>query len=162
MMSSFLESGKDALVSAHVWSENNPKASYLLVWTGTTFAWYALPDFCRSKVLRFLIKSKLTAGLFWHELHLDATAAQVSQFEAATEKLVSDWPKERILLVGGAVLVASLGAAIAFEKFLFQRAERKRALGSRFAHTKQALVLAGLAAAGAKLVGDSLYSEVSA
>lgn len=160
-MSGFVEGGKGALASAHAWSEGNPRASYVLVWSGASFAWYAMPDFCRSKSLRFLGKSALAAGVLLHELHLDATGAQTARLEEAVDKVAAGWSKERQLLAGGAVLVATLGATVAFERFVFRRGERKRAQGSRLAHSKQALVLTGLAAMGAKLVGDDLYARAS-
>ncbi|MDO5060101.1 MAG: peptidase S9 [Actinomycetaceae bacterium] len=161
-MSSVLESGQVALASAHAWSEKNPKVSYSLVWTGATFAWYAMPDFCRSKKMRFLGKSALFTGVLLHELHLDASGEQTARLEAAADKVASDWSKERQLLVAGTVLAASVGATVALEKFIFRRGERKRAEGRRLAHTKQALWLSGLAAVGAKLVGDDLYGKASA
>ena len=161
-MSSVLENGQAVLVSAHAWSEKNPKVSYSLVWTGTTFVWYAMPDFCRSKTLRFLGKSALVTGVLLHELHLDAAGEQTARLEAAADKVFSNWSTERQLLVAGTILVASVGATVALEKFIFRRGERKRAEGRRLAHTKQALWLSGLAAVGAKLVGDNLYGKTSA
>lgn len=62
-------------------------------------------------------------------------------FIAGTEK-----PLVRAAIVG-TLAAGTIGAIVALEKGIFNRGERKRATGDRFAHTKQGLVLGAVTGA---------------
>ena len=126
---------------------------------GATVAWYALPDYVRSRPLRGLVKAGLLGVLGWSMVAQLPEGAELQPYddevdcskgaEAAGEDPLDDIteadPSELAVLAGAAVGSAMITVGV--ERWLFRRGERRRAQGSRFAHTRQGLVLGGLEAA---------------
>lgn len=112
----------------------------------TTLTYYALPDFVRSKLLRYLGKSVLL-GLSTGQAIVTANATLPEDRENI-RRLLDRADKDTIRKTAGIVAAAGLAttvAAIAGEKYIFNRGERAREAGARLPHTKQGLVLAALA-----------------
>lgn len=121
----------------------------VLVTAGTVFAHYSMPDFIGSKFLRFIGKTAVNTGLVaWmasqDQAELSAGLNNVKEF---LDNADGDDLKTAAGVVG-AVTMGGTILAIAGEKWIFRRAERKRVNGKRLPHTKQALVLAALTAGG--------------
>lgn len=126
---------------------------------GATFAWYALPDYVRSRPLRTLVKTGLLGVLGWSMVAQLPQAAELPPYDDETDcsessPVAGEDPLDGVTEADPAELAVLAGAAlgsamitVAVERWLFQRGERHRAQGSRFAHTRQGLVLGGLAAA---------------
>ena len=126
---------------------------------GATVAWYALPDYVRSRPLRGLIKTGLLGVIGWSLVSMLPDEPELAHYddevdcskgaEAAGEDPLDDIteadPSELAVLAGAAVGSAMITVGV--ERWLFRRGERRRAQGSRFAHTRQGLVLGGLEAA---------------
>ena len=90
---------------------------------GATVAWYALPDYVRSRPWRGLVKAGLLGVLGW--------------------SMVAQLPELAVL--AGAALGSAM-ITVGVERWLFRRGERRRAQGARFAHTRQGLALGALEA----------------
>ena len=123
---------------------------------GVTFAFYAMPDFIRSKTLRFFGKTALLA----------VSSAQLTQADTAqwndsikeAQSFLADADADELTTTAGVVTAVgsvAVASVIVGEKATFNRAEKKRAKGKKFSHTKQALVLAAL-------TGGLLYALESA
>ena len=122
---------------------------------GATVAWYALPDYVRSRPLRGLIK---TGVIGWslvsmlpdepelapYDDEVDCSKGAEAADEDPLEGVTEAAPCE-LAVLGGAVAGSAL-VTLALERWLFHRGERRRASGVRFAHTRQGLALGGLAA----------------
>lgn len=111
-----------------------------------TLAFYAMPDFVRSRLLRYFGKMALT-GLATGQAIVAANATLPNDMESL-RRFADDADKETLKKTAGvvaAVGVATTAAVIAGEKYVFRSAERKREAGVTFPHTKQGLVLAALA-----------------
>ena len=138
---------------------------------GATVAWYALPDYVRSRPLRGLIKTGLLGVIGWSLVSMlpdepelapyddevdcskGAEAAGEDPLEGVTEAAgedplegVTEAAPRELAVLGGAVAGSAL-VTLALERWLFRRGERRRASGVRFAHTRQGLALGGLEAA---------------
>ena len=126
---------------------------------GATVAWYALPDYVRSRPLRGLIETGLLGVIGWslvsmlpdepelapYDDEVDCSKGAEAAGEDPLEGVTEAAPRE-LAVLGGAVAGSAL-VTLALERWLFRRGERRRAQGSRFAHTRQGLVLGGLEAA---------------
>lgn len=125
-----------------------------------TVAWYSLPDYVRSRPLRGLVKAGLLGVIGWSITATLPRAEDLPPYEdedvdySKKGPAVEQDPLEGVTEAGPAELAVLAGAAVgsavltvAIERWLFGRGERRRALGARFAHTRQGLVLGGLAAA---------------
>lgn len=123
---------------------------------GVTLAFYALPDFVRSKTLRTLGKSALLAAS-----SAQAVGMQGELWENNAQELrnfLDGSEADALKAVAGvtaAVSSVGIAAVVVAEKAIFNRAEKKRASGKKFAHTKQAFVIAAL-------TGGLLYALESA
>ena len=125
---------------------------------GATVAWYALPDYVRSRPLRGLIKTGLLGVIGWslvsmlpdepelapYDDEVDCSKGAEAADEDPLEGVTEAAPCE-LAVLGGAVAGSAL-VTLALERWLFRRGERRRASGVRFAHTRQGLALGGLAA----------------
>ena len=127
---------------------------------GATVAWYALPDYVRSRPLRGLVKAGLLGVLGWSMVAQLPEAAELPPYddEDADCSKSSPWRRGSARRchgggpggAGGCVAGAALGSAmitVGVERWLFRRGEARRAQGTRFAHTRQGLALGGLEAA---------------
>ena len=125
---------------------------------GATVAWYALPDYVRSRPLRGLIKTGLLGAIGWSIVAMMPEDGELPPYDDETDcskgSPVADdpldgvteaEPRELAVLAGAALGSAVLTVAV--ERWLFRRGERRRAQGARFAHTRQGLALGGLEAA---------------
>lgn len=126
---------------------------------GATVAWYALPDYVRSRPLRGLIKTGLLGVIGWslvsmlpdepelapYDDEVDCSKASPVAGEDPLDGITEADPSELAVLAGAAVGSAMITVGV--ERWLFRRGERRRASGVRFAHTRQGLVLGGLEAA---------------
>lgn len=138
---------------------NPTRVAGLAAGVGATVAWYALPDYVRSRPLRGLIKTGLLGVIGWSLVSMLPDEPELAPYddevdcskgtEAAGEDPLDDIteadPSELAVLAGAAVGSAMITVGV--ERWLFRRGERRRAQGSRFAHTRQGLVLGGLEAA---------------
>lgn len=127
---------------------------------GATFAWYALPDYVRSRPLRGVVKTGLLGVIGWSLVAMMPGEPELAPYDdeeadcsqgtpVATEdplEGVTEAQPAELAVLGGAV-VGSAVLTVAVERWLFRRGERRRARGVRFAHTRQGLLLGGLAAA---------------
>ena len=116
---------------------------------GATVAWYALPDYVRSRPLRGLAKAGLLGVLGWSMVAQLPEGAELPPYDdedvdcSKSSPVAGEDPLE-------GVTGAALGSAmitVGVERWLFRRGERRRTQGARFAHTRQGLVLGGLEAA---------------
>ncbi len=127
---------------------------------GATVAWYALPDYVRSRPLRGLVKAGLLGVLGWSMVAQLPEAAELPPYDDEDADCSKSSPVAGEDPLGGvteadpaelAVLAgAALGSAmitVGVERWLFRRGEGRRAQGARFAHTRQGLALGGLEAA---------------
>lgn len=123
---------------------------------GVTFTFYAMPDFIRSKTLRFFGKTALLA----------VSSAQITQSDAAqwndsikdVQSFLEDADADELTTTAGVVAAVgsvAVASVVVGENTIFNRAEKKRAKGKKLSHTKQALVLAAL-------TGGLLYALESA
>ncbi|MGO1402186.1 MAG: hypothetical protein ACTHUY_07365 [Flaviflexus sp.] len=116
--------------------------------TGTVFAHYAMPDFVKSKFLRFIGKTAVNSALVaWTASH---SSEELGQAGEQLQEFLDSADAETLKSTAGIAAGATLGTtviAVAGEKWLYRRAEKKRAEGKHLAHTKQALVLAVLTGA---------------
>ncbi len=76
-MKSFWNGLSDVAVRVHDWSVENPKVAYVLTDAGVVCTWYALPDFCRSRALRFWGKSALLGVVTANDLHINGAGYPV-------------------------------------------------------------------------------------
>ena len=127
---------------------------------GATVAWYALPDYVRSRPLRALVKAGLLGVLGWSMVAQLPEGAELPPYDdedtdcSKSSPVAGEDPLEGITEADAAELAVLAGAAlgsamitVGVERWLFRRGERRRAQGSRFAHTRQGLALGGLEAA---------------
>ncbi|WP_182353190.1 hypothetical protein [Flaviflexus huanghaiensis] len=113
---------------------------------GITLAYYAMPDFVRSRLLRYFGKMALL-GLSTGQVIVTANATLPNDLDSLRQ-FVDDSDGETLKKTAGILAGAGLASTIAVlagEKYIFNRGERKRAAGVSFPHTKQGLVLAVLA-----------------
>ncbi|MDP9801544.1 hypothetical protein J2S49_001620 [Arcanobacterium wilhelmae] len=128
----------------------------IIMGAGTT-AYYALPDFVRSRVARGLLKTAIVAGLgamnaaneprptdVDGDTHDDAKPATAQVWEDFTA--YDTTTKAIALSAGGAVLAGSVALTIWGEKTIYRRAVRAGDRGRKLPHTKQALVIGVLSA----------------
>lgn len=144
------------------------RATGIALGTGATVAWYALPDFVRSRPMRGLIKAGLLGAIGWSIVSLLPDGAELPPYddeadcskespvagEDTLEGVTEAEPRELAILAG--VALGSAALTVAVERWLFRRGERRRAAGIRFAHTRQGLAL-GVLEAGATVA--TLASE---
>jgi len=127
---------------------------------GATVAWYALPDYVRSRPLRGLVKAGLLGVLGWSMVAQLPEGAELPPYDdedvdcSKSSPVAGEDPLEGVTEADPAELAVLAGAAlgsamitVGVERWLFRRGERRRAQGARFAHTRQGLVLGGLEAA---------------
>ena len=127
---------------------------------GATVAWYALPDYVRSRPLRGLVKAGLLGVLGWSMVAQLPEGAELAPYDdedvdcSKSSPVAGEDPLEGVTEADPAELAVLAGAAlgsamitVGVERWLFRRGERRRAQGARFAHTRQGLVLGGLEAA---------------
>ena len=127
---------------------------------GATVAWYALPDYVRSRPLRGLVKAGLLGVLGWSMVAQLPEGAELPPYDdedtdcSKASPVAGEDPLEGVTEADPAELAVLAGAAlgsamitVGVERWLFHRGERRRAQGARFAHTRQGLALGGLEAA---------------
>ena len=136
---------------------------------GATVAWYALPDYVRSRPLRGLVKAGLLGVLGWSMVaqlpepselppyddeDVDCSKSSPVAGEDPLEGVTEADPAELAVLAGAALGSAMITVGV--ERWLFRRGERRRAAGVRLAHTRQGLALGALEAAAtvATLAGE--------
>ena len=147
--------------------DNPTRAAGLAVGAGATLAWYALPDYVRSRPLRGLIKTGLLGAIGWSIVAMMPEDGELPPYDDETDcskgSPVADdpldgvteaEPRELAVLAGAALGSAVLTVAV--ERWLFRRGERRRAAGVRLAHTRQGLALGALEAVAtvATLAGE--------
>ncbi|MDC4233976.1 hypothetical protein M3T53_09755 [Actinomyces sp. B33] len=160
----------DARACARGLIEERPRAvASAALSTGASLAWYALPDLVRSRGLRAVLKTGLIGALLWSFAGAFEETEGFSQIEPIVdpehpcskaddtgfapddEAGASDGPDPlegvteadpKELAVLGAVVVGAVCSAVAVEKWIFRRGERRRAAGIPGAHLRQALPLA--------------------
>ena len=126
------------------------------VGVGATVAWYALPDYVRSRPLRGLVKAGLLGVLGWSMVAQLPEGAELPPYDdedtdcSKSSPVAGEDPLDGVTEAELAVLAgAALGSAmitVGVERWLFRRGERRRAQGARFAHTRQGLALGALEA----------------
>lgn len=127
---------------------------------GATVAWYALPDYVRSRPLRGLVKAGLLGVLGWSMVAQLPEGVELPPYDdedtdcSKSSPVAGEDPLEGVTEADPAELAVLAGAAlgsamitVGVERWLFRRGERRRAQGSRFAHTRQGVALGGLEAA---------------
>ena len=121
---------------------------------GATVAWYALPDYVRSRPLRGLVKAGLLGVLGWSMVAQLPEGAELAPYDDEDVDCSKSSPVAGVTEADPAELAVLAGAAlgsamitVGVERWLFRRGERRRAQGARFAHTRQGLVLGALEAA---------------
>ena len=127
---------------------------------GATVAWYALPDYVRSRPLRSLVKAGLLGVLGWSMVAQLPEAAELPPYDdedadcSKSSPVAGEDPLDGVTEADPAELAVLAGAAlgsamitVGVERWLFRRGEARRAQGTRFAHTRQGLALGGLEAA---------------
>ena len=127
---------------------------------GATVAWYALPDYVRSRPLRGLVKAGLLGVLGWSMVAQLPESAELPPYDdedadcSESSPVAGEDPLDGVTEADPAELAVLAGAAlgsamitVGVERWLFRRGEARRAQGSRFAHTRQGLALGGLEAA---------------
>lgn len=148
------------------------RAAGIAVGAGATLAWYALPDYVRSRPLRALVKTGLLGAIGWSIVTMLPEDGELPPYDDETDcskgspvagedpltGVTEAEPRELAVLAG-----AALGSAlitVGVERWLFRRGERRRAEGVRLAHTRQGLVLGVLEAAAtvATLAGEAASS----
>ena len=125
-----------------------------------TVAWYALPDYVRSRPLRGLVKAGLLGVLGWSMVAQLPEGAELPPYDdedtdcSKSSPVAGEDPLEGVTEADPAELAVLAGAAlgsamitVGVERWLFHRGEARRAQGVRFAHTRQGLALGGLEAA---------------
>lgn len=125
----------------------------------TRVAWYALPDYVRSRPLRGLVKAGLLGVLGWSMVaqlpepselppyddeDVDCSKSSPVAGEDPLEGVTEADPAELAVLAGAALGSAMITVGV--ERWLFRRGEGRRAQGARFAHTRQGLALGALEA----------------
>ena len=127
-----------------------------------TFAWYASPDYITSKGALRVTRLILAAILGTLSAYIaDDTVKQVRQDISLASPDQEAWQmdsdsvqfkKENVNLPKVTVLASLLAALVSFsvwfEMSLYRRAERRRARGVKYPHTRQAIPMAILGAAG--------------
>lgn len=132
---------------------------------GFTALWYALPDFCHRPAIRGLLKTGILAALMAYLVHLDdetAAAIGMPPVEEITNPLAelpAEWSETKKAAVATALVGATIVVTDLEERWLFQRAERKRIRGRRAAHTKQGLVLGALTFVGIIAIGKYYLAQ---
>ena len=129
------------------------------VGVGATVAWYALPDYVRSRPLRGLVKAGLLGVLGWSMVAQLPEGAELPPYDdedtdcSKASPVAGEDPLEGVTEADPAELAVLAGAAlgsamitVGVERWLFRRGERRRAQGARFAHTRQGLALGALEA----------------
>ena len=130
------------------------------VGVGATVAWYALPDYVRSRPLRGLVKAGLLGVLGWSMVAQLPEAAELPPYDdedadcSKSSPVAGEDPLDGVTEADPAELAVLAGTAlgsamitVGVERWLFRRGEARRAQGARFAHTRQGLALGGLEAA---------------
>ena len=130
------------------------------VGVGATVAWYALPDYVRSRPLRGLVKAGLLGVLGWSMVAQLPEGAELPPYDdedadcSKSSPVAGEDPLDGVTEADPAELAVLAGAAlgsamitVGVERWLFRRGEARRAQGARFAHTRQGLALGGLEAA---------------
>jgi hypothetical protein len=126
---------------------------------GATVAWYALPDYVRSRPLRGLVKAGLLGVLGWSMVAQLPEGAELPPYDdedtdcSKSSPVAGEDPLDGVTEADPAELAVLAGAAlgsamitVGVERWLFRRGERRRAQGARFAHTRQGLALGALEA----------------
>lgn len=168
----------------------NPSAlSSAAITAGEIFAWYAMPDVVRSRALRVLLKTGLTANFIRRSFFAPEGEATITGPWASTEdpwassdedacssdecaeesdmvdvaRSVLENPRKYLpmLATGAGIVTAAALASCAAERWIFRSGERRRARGLRMAHTRLALPLAACAFV-ADIAIDVALSEVDA
>ena len=117
---------------------------------GATVAWYALPDYVRSRplgVLGWSMVAQLPEGAElppYDDEDTDCSKSSPVAGEDPLEGVTEADPAELAVLAGAALGSAMITVGV--ERWLFRRGERRRAQGARFAHTRQGLALGALEA----------------
>lgn len=126
------------------------RAGLLVAVTGTTFAHYSMPDFCRSRALRALMKVAINSGASLALCRLDRAACR----EALTTVGAGVTGSREYRKAVAGIAAVSVGAAAVIESVIFRRGERHR-VTDPYAHTKQAVLLAALGALGTLGLGTA-------
>ena len=108
-------------------------------------AYYSVPDVIPFKPLRFLAKTAIVAGEAAVMLHSnrDTVAGLKKEFLEEWQGMDANSKKGFAATVGAVGIGVGL-LVVPVEKWIYHRAEAKRATGTRAAHTKQALVIGAL------------------
>ena len=134
------------------------RAAGIAVGAGATLAWYALPDYVRSRPLRALVKTGLLGAIGWSIVTMLPEDGELPPYDDETDcskgspvagedpltGVTEAEPRELAVLAGAALGSAMITVGV--ERWLFRRGERRRAQGARFAHTRQGLALGALEA----------------
>ena len=118
---------------------------------GATVAWYALPDYVRSRPLRGLVKAGLLGVLGWSMVAQLPEGAELPPYDdedtdcSKSSPVAGEDPLEGVTEADPAELAGLAGAALG-SAMITVGVERRRAQGARFAHTRQGLALGALEA----------------
>ncbi|MCI5825219.1 MAG: hypothetical protein MR006_00945 [Arcanobacterium sp.] len=118
-----------------------------------TFAYYATPDILASRAARFAAKATVLSGLgavitFFHREEIEAAG---KNFEGAKQENGNStvencaFTPEKIVMIAG-LATFSLALNVLQERAIYRHAEKAKANGRSFAHTKQALIFGALTA----------------
>lgn len=139
----------------HEVSVDSPDTTHAITAGLLVAGWHSMPDVIHPRFLRAIFKLALLGGATAYLVHLDDSGKIVpsSVVERAVQLTrttysscpVSQWSEgaQVITLVGSGLVAAKLCSI--FNRAVFHRAEKARKRGRHFAHTRQAVVLGGLA-----------------
>jgi hypothetical protein len=125
-----------------------------LITGAATAAYYASPDFISSRTVRGWVKAGLVAvsvAASVPELRASGRSdGEAGQGAGALAQALRSMPARGKAAAAGVVAVALAGTAagaVAGERWMFRRGQRRAAAGKRFAHTGPALLYGALTAA---------------
>ncbi|MDO4259307.1 MAG: peptidase S9 [Actinomycetaceae bacterium] len=166
------------------WSPTVPEIVSSAIITGVgTIAWYAMPDVIHSRPARTVLKvgllgamsAQILAPLASESSAADLWQPGIYEQEEDTEEIEAPEGPRAADLVGevlrnparhlpilastaGALALGAVGA-VAGERWIFNRGERRRRAGVRGAHLRQAIPLAALAVAVDVLTSVPFYDS---
>lgn len=160
-----LNTALKSLTKAHQWSEQNQAISYATYYAGTSFIWYAMPDFCKSRTLRFLGKTAMTISTVTYEKHLGTsspTYRDYAETAAEVESLKAHLGARTVNLIAAAVVTTGLGLTVFTEKKIHSVGTRRAKAGKKFAHSLPAFFIASATAlAGYAMSTNHLHKQVT-
>lgn len=123
---------------------NIPRAAVIGL---STFVWYATPDVVRSRGVRTVLKTAMTAGV-GATVALTRTASEPTNGPDVVDELLhaANQNPGKAMAIAAVALTASVAATVLAEKKVFSWGERRRARGVKGAHTIPALALGALLA----------------